>query len=249
MAVDSGLRSGTFRVRPHRPWRTGLVLLGLLVALVVGGWLLFEYGRERGGHKAAIARATEARLRLQIEELRARVDELAQRNTLLERADRIDRESIGHLRKDIEEREARIQQLEEELAFYRNLVSPSDTGPSMDVRGMSLTPVAGNSRRFRYELVLTQVNGGDRYVKGRVDLSLSGRGLSGESSLAAEEFLVDGESATNFQFKYFQTLVGMIEIPEGFTPARVRLKVVPAGGRLEAIEEQFTWKSLISGGA
>lgn len=249
MAVDSGLRSGAFRVRPHRPGRTVFLVVAVAVVLTVGGWSLYDYGRRQGGHDAARARATEARLRLQIEELRARVDELSQRNTLLERADRIDRESISHLRQDIEEREAQIHELEEELAFYRNLVSPSDTGPSLDVRGFSITPVAGTERRFRYELVLTQLNGGDTYVKGRVDLVLSGNDANGEASLAGGDFLVEGESATNFRFKYFQTLGGIIELPESFSPARLRLQVRPSGGRLDAVEEQFTWKSLISGGA
>lgn len=249
MAVDSGLRSGAFRVRPHRPFRTAILVVAIGAALVVSGWQLYDLGRRQGGFDAAEARATEARLRLQIEELRARVEELAQRNTLLERADRIDRESIGHLREDIEQREARIRELEENLAYYRNLVSPSDTGPSMDVRGLSLAPVPGSERRFRYELVLTQINGGDRYVKGRVDLSLSGSGPEGEMSLAAGEFLVDGESATNFRFRYLQTLGGIIELPESFSPTRVRLKVLPSGGRLDAVEEQYNWNSLISEGA
>lgn len=249
MAVDSGLRSGAFRVRPHRPFRTGIVTVVIAAALLIGGWQLYDFGRRQGGHDAAEARATEARLRLQIEELRVRVEDLAQRNTLLERADRIDRESISHLRQDIEEREARIRELEENLAYYRNLVSPSDTGPSMDVQGLSLKPVPGSERRFRYELVLTQDNGGDRYAKGRVDLSLFGSGPEGDVSLGAGEFLVEGESATNFRFRYLQTLGGIIELPESFSPTRLRLKVVPAGGRLDAVEEQFNWKSLISGGA
>lgn len=249
MAVHSGLRSGSFRLRPHRPGRTATVVVAVLVVLVVGGWTLYEYGRERGGYDSAHARATEARLRLQVAELRQRVDELTQRNTLLERADRIDRESISHLRKDIEAREGRIQELEEELAFYRNLVSPTDAEPAMNLSGISLVPVAGTARRFRYEVVLTQVNGGDRYVKGRVDLSLTGRDADGDSSLSASQFLVDGESATSFRFKYFQTLGGVIELPQTFTPARLQLKVVPAGGRLDVIEEQYNWKSLISGGA
>jgi len=249
LAVDSGLRSGAFRVRPHRPLRTVVLVVAIVVALLIGGWQLYDFGRRQGGHDAARASATEARLQLEIEELRARLEELVQRKTLLERADRIDRESISHLRQDIEDREEQIADLEEELAFYRNLVSPSDTGPSIDVRGLSLKPVPDSQRRFRYELVLTQSNGGDRYVKGRVDLSLSGNGPEGDVSLEGGDFLVDGESATNFRFKYFQTLGGIIELPESFSPTRVRLKVVPSGGRLDAVEEQFNWTSLISEGA
>ncbi len=128
-------------------------------------------------------------------------------------------------------------------------MSPSDTGPGLHVRRISLNAAPGDQRRFRFQLVLTQLNSDDRYVEGRVDLVLTGDNGGEEQSLAADEFLVDGESNTNFRFKYFQTLDGVIELPETFTPASLKLKVVPAGGRLDAIEEEFSWNSLISEGA
>ncbi|MDX1609402.1 MAG: DUF6776 family protein [Halofilum sp. (in: g-proteobacteria)] len=246
---SGSFRSGTFRVRPHRPVRTILTVLVLVALLTGGAWWLYDRGLVTGGYQARMARATEAHLRLDNEELRERIDELTRRNTLLERADRIDRDAIKHLREEIETREARISELEEELTFYRNLVSPSETGPGLHVRRISVVPVPGTPRRFRYELVLTQLNGNDRYVKGRVDLGLTGRGAAGQANLAADEFVVEGESSTYFRFKYFQTLAGVIELPESFTPANLQLKVVPAGGRVDPIEENFSWKSLISEGA
>lgn len=245
----SNWQSGSFRVRHHRPWRTVLGLVMFIALLAIGAWWLYERGRRDGGYDDRMARATEAHLRLDIEDLRERIGELTRRNTLLERADRIDRDAIGHLREEIESRERRIDELEEELAFYRNLVSPSDTGPGLHVRRLSISAVPGTERRFRYELVLTQLNGNDRYVKGRVDLSLTGTEGPDQRSLAAEEFLVDGESGMDFRFKFLQTLTGVIELPEAFSPARLQLKVMPAGGRLDAIEENFAWDTLISGGA
>lgn len=245
----SNWQSGSFRVRPHRPWRTVLALVVFVALLAGGAWWLYERGRSDGGYEARMARATEAHLRLDIEELQDRIDELTKRNTLLERADRIDRDAIGHLREEIETRERRIDELEEELAFYRNLVSPSETGPGLHIRRFSVSAVPGTQRRFRYELVLTQLNGNDRYVNGRVDLSLAGSEGPDKRLLAAREFLVDGESSTDFRFKYFQTLAGVMELPAAFAPERVQLKVTPAGGRLDAIEENFAWDSLISGGA
>lgn len=245
----SNWQSGSFRVRPHRPWRTILVLVIIGAALTIGAWWLYERGRQDGGYEARMARATEAHLRLDIEELRDQIGEMTKRNTLLERADRIDRDAIGHLREEIESRERRIDELEEELAFYRNLVSPSDTGPGLHVRRLSLSAIPGTERQFRYELVLTQLNGNDRYADGRVDLSLAGNEGPDTRSLAAEQFLVEEESSTNFRFKYFQTLTGVIELPRAFEPTRLELKVMPAGGRLDAIEEDFAWDSLVSGGA
>lgn len=249
MGVGPNWHSGAFRVKPYRPVRNAVIAIAVVAALVAGSWWLYQRGRTDGGYDARMARATEAHLRIDIEQLRQRIGQLKRRNTLLERVDRIDRDAITHLREEIEARERRIDALQEELAFYRNLVSPSDTGPGLNVRRLKLVPVPGNGRRFRIELVLTQLNSDDRHVEGRVDLSLTGDNEGEEQSLVAEELLVDGESNMNFRFKYFQTLGGVIELPQEFVPARLQLKVVPAGGRLDAIEEDYSWNSLISEGA
>ena len=241
--------SGSFRVRPHRPVRSAVMAVVLIAALGVGGWQLYELGVRHGGYQANQARATEAHLRVQVEELRERITQLANRNTLLERAERIERQSREDLRGVIEEREGRIAQLEEELSFYRNLVSPSDMQPGLHVRRFSLAEVAGEDRHYRYELVLTQLHGNDTYASGRVDLALHGRKGRQEVRVAANELLAGDDASTEFRFKYLQTLTGRILIPAGIVPARLELTLDPEGDRLEPLEESYSWNSLLSGGS
>lgn len=249
MADSRYTSSGSFRVRPHRPMRSAVLMLALLVGLGVGAWQLYELGMRHGGFHANRARATEAHLRIEVDELRDRITKMANRNTLLERAERIERQSREDLRGVIEQREAHLAQLEEELSFYRNLVSPSDMQPGLHVRRFSVAAVAGEARDYRYELVLTQLHGNDTYASGRVDLALHGRRGRQEVRLAADELLADEGARTEFRFKYLQTLTGRIRVPAGFVPGRIELRLVPEGERLDTLEESYSWSSLLSGGS
>lgn len=249
MADPRYTASGSFRVRPHRPARTAVASLVVLIGLGIGAWQLYELGKRHGGYQANQARATEAHLRIEVDELRERITQLANRNTLLERAERIERQSREDLRGVIEQREARIAQLEEELSFYRNLVSPSEMQPGLHVRRFSVAAVAGEARAYRYELVLTQLHGNDTYASGRVDLALHGRREGQEIRLAADELLAGENAGTEFRFKYLQTLTGRIRIPADLEPDHIELQLVPEGDRLERLEESYSWSSLLSGGS
>ncbi len=248
MAEPRYTASGSFRVRPHRPWRTGVVVVLLVVAVGIGGWSLYELGLRHGGYHAQAVRATEAHLRSQVHELRDRVRELSRQNTLLERAKRIERRARERLRNTIEEQDQRIAVLKEERNFYRNLVSPSKMEPGLHLRRFSLRPVEGKAREYRYEIVVTQVNESDRYVSGRIDLTIDGRRGGSRATAALEDWTVGEDAQTGFRFKYFQTLTGHIRVPDGFEPVRAQLHIVPNGGRVEDLEKSFAWDALLSGG-
>jgi len=219
----------------------------VVIVLGVGGWSLYELGLRHGGYHARQARATEAHLRIDVSDLREQVSKLADRNTLLERAERIEREAREDLRGVIEKREQRISHLKEELAFYRNLVSPSDMEPGLHVRRLEVAPVAGSPGVFRYELVLTQINGSDRYCSGHIDFTLVGRRSRDRVEVGLDELAVSEESPeTFFRFKYFQTLTGQIRVPDGVEPARLLLRVNPEQDRLDPLKDDYPWKSLIS---
>lgn len=248
MADPRYTASGSFRVRPHRPWRTFAVATLLVIGLGVGGWTLYELGLRHGGYQAESARAAQAHLRIQLDELRSKVEELSRENTLLERAERIEREARSRLRGVISEREERIAELEKELAFYRNLVSPSKMEPGLHVRQARLRPVDGMPRVYTYEVVVSQVNDSDSYVSGRIDWRFEGR-RGGESVTAGlDEWIIGDDADTQFRFKYFQRLSGRIRVPQGVEPIRVQLRVLPSGDRLEALEQSYSWDSLLSGG-
>jgi hypothetical protein len=98
--------------------------------------------------------------------------------------------------------------------------------------------------------VLTQLNSDDTYVEGRVDFGIEGSRPDGRHTLKLDEVATgDGDVDSEFRFRYFQTLRGRIRLPASFDPIRIRLRVEPSGGRVDPVEEDYPWNSLLSGGS
>lgn len=239
--------SGSFRVRPHRPARTIALGFALVVLAIGGSWGAYELGRHQGGAEANLSRATEARLRIQIDDLRERVGELTDRIALLERSSSIDEGSFERLQEQLERREQQIGELEEELAFYRSLVSPSEGEQGIEIDRVSL--YSEGDGRYRYEVVLTRIDDDDTRARGDVDLSVSGTRDGEDRRLEFDELRTGEDSASAFEFSYFQALTGRLRLPDDFTPESARLIVTPDGDDSEPIEEEFDWDSLVSGGS
>lgn len=240
--------SGELRLRPHRPLRTVVIAAAVTAAIAAALWGAYEYGLRMGGYAAEQARATEAHLRIQVADLREQVQKLRQRNTLLSRAERIERDARERLRGVIEKRERKISSLEEELAFYRNIVSPSKMDPGLQIRRVAFNSIAGVDRAYRYEVVLSQLNGGDRYASGQVHLSVDGHQSGEPATMELGELALDESVQTKFRFKYFQTLSGRIRLPEDFEPGWLKVDVAPEGGRFDSVNETYAWDTVLSGG-
>lgn len=247
MAEFPYTESGSFRVRPHRPGRTATLVLVLVLLCLGGGWGMYELGREHGGDDARMSRATEARLRIRIEELRDRVGELTDRAALLERSQSIDESSFERLERQLEQREQQISHLEEELAFYRSLVSPSDEQEGIQVDRVSLFDEASNE--YRYEIVLTRVEEGDTKASGDVDLIIEGNRGGETIRLGLADTRTDDGSAAGFEFSYFQAISGRLRLPEDFEPQSAHLVVTPASDGVDSVEKEYGWDSLVSGGS
>lgn len=239
--------SNDFRIRPYRPVRTAVLAAVAVLAVAAALWGVYQLGLRDGGHAATQARATEAHLRIQVADLRDRVSELHQRNTLLERAERIEREARNHLREVIERRDQRIAALDEELTFYRNIVSPSKTDPGLQIRRLSLKAAAGVSRAYRYELVLSQLNGGERYAEGEVEVRVDGQREGEPASFRFTDLGLEDSVETEFRFKYFQTLTGRIQLPQRFDPRWLKVNVAPSNG-FDPLEQSYAWGSVLPSG-
>lgn len=239
--------SSGFRIRPYRPVRTTVLAAVAVAVLAASLWGVYRLGLRDGGYAAAQARATETHLRIQVADLRGRVRQLNQRNTLLARAERIERDAREHLRDVIERRDKKLAALEEELTFYRNIVSPSKMDPGLQIRRVSLRAMTGLARTYRYELVLSQLNGGERYAEGNVALRVDGQQGGEPASFDLADLTLEDAVETEFRFKYFQTITGRIQLPEAFEPRWIKVSVAPTNG-FDPLEESYAWGSVVPGG-
>ncbi|TVS17502.1 MAG: hypothetical protein EA417_06350 [Gammaproteobacteria bacterium] len=226
-------------VVPHRPHRerklVGLAMIAVLVAAVLG-WGVARMQMETSAVQIA-----------------AELDGLSVRHAvLLAERDRLEAalseahvgQQVGtgfddHVRTTLKEQSVRIAALEDEVRFYRNIMA-SDASDGVQIARLELLErIDGRGVRFR--LLLVQISRQREEVSGHVELHVVGE-RGGAADVFEIEHIGDAHYPMPFRFRYFQDLVGEIELPEGFRPDGIQViarGAEPDGFRLE---RTFSWQ-------
>ena len=227
-------------VKAHRPWKSRFIWGIVLFVLLVGGWTLFDYGRYIAGYDSR-DRGNEIEGLLQTQKhLEKRIETLREDKAVLQRAAQIERKAYNELDTTLKILQAEILEHKEELAFYRGIVSPKDSRFGLYLQNFFLSQ-NGETRSYRYKVVLTQVLKNSRLITGKVKLQFDGL-LNGSSTLLdLKEVTAKKVKDLNYRFKYFQNVEGMVEFPEGFKLLRVNVQILPRGRQRDMIEKTIEW--------
>jgi hypothetical protein len=223
---------------------TGLSLgfrTAIVVAVLVGGYLLFEFGRLQADYNIVDAIAEKQDLYDEIAGLEDQIVALKQEVALLETHREIEREAYQVVEANLTDLERKIQEQSDAIAFYRGILSPKDGGRGLKVQDLKLTE-GKDDRHYNVRLVLVQVMQHDRSVKGRVDFSLDGA-LNGVATTYKLEQLLpeDGSSSWPFAFRYFQDFDRELVLPEGFTPEKINVEVISSTKSISSVKQSFDW--------
>lgn len=229
-------------VRFHNPRRTRIVAVVAVALALLLAFGIFELGQRTGG--ASILRSDERRLTLRSEARQLRAEnqklkeELATARTSLE----VDRETQLLLTETLAASEARLAELNEELAFYRRIVSPADGQQGLRVQAFEVTNnrADGNDdNSYRLRLLLVQSPQRSGRARGRLDLSLRGT-LHGEAAnLKLQDLAAEPQ---NYEFLYFQDVDFDVVLPAGFEPEAAEIELKPGQGNARTIAASFPWK-------
>jgi hypothetical protein len=224
-------------------------VVGALVVLI-GLYVAFELGRYRAGYSLIDSQRAIAQYRAQIAAERAANDELRRQVAVLETSREIDKATYAQIEASLADLEARIQAQEEELAFYRGIVSPQDGVPGLRVQSVQAEST-DQERRYTLRLVLVQAIVHNRRVKGTVTLRLAGLhdGESASFDVAALAPAEEGEStgSTDFayDFRYFQGLDAEVVLPVGFEPQELHVEIRPREPRGDMTTQSFDWAAIV----
>ncbi|MGE0372466.1 MAG: DUF6776 family protein [Gammaproteobacteria bacterium] len=228
----------------HPLLRRALYLL-LSVAVLAGGWILFDYGRARAGFDAQAARAARDTLAQRILELEAENKRLSGQNAVVEQAREIDRRAYEEVDLNLATLQDELLELKQEAAFYRRLVNASDGAKGLQIESVKLQR-DGDAPMIRYRLVLTHYASPPGMVQGEVRMTLNGVRNGSQAELSHQELFGGDKSALPFRFRHFQELDGSLTLPEGFVPTRLLLRVSPRDGARPAVEASYSWTELFS---
>lgn len=229
--------------RSHMPG-TGLsfgVRAAIVVAVLVGGYLLFELGRLQADYNIVDAIAEKQQLFGVIDGLEDEIAGLKQEIALLETHREVDAEAYKVVEANLADLQRKIQEQSEAISFYRGIVSPKDGGRGLRVQDLKLTR-GKDDRHYNVRLVLVQVMQHDRSVSGEVDFSLEGAQNGVTTTYRLEQLIAEDESSSwPFAFRYFQDFDRELVLPDGFEPEKVNIEVISRTKSIASVKRSFDW--------
>ncbi len=225
---------------PVRVWTTRAVIA---VLVLIGAYLVYEFGRIQAGYNLVDAAGERQELEQRIGMLEGEILALKEQITLLETHREIDRQAYTEVESSLIDLQAKIQEQKDAIAFYRGIVSPADGNKGLRVQDLKLT--RGNAEReYNIRLVLVQAMQHDRKVSGNVKLTIDGDQDGVETTYEYAQLLPeDAKEAWAFSFRYFQDFDRQVVLPDGFTPERVNIEVESRTRSIASIAESYSWET------
>jgi hypothetical protein len=213
--------------------------LGALAIAVL--YLVFEFGRIQAGYNTVDAAAQRNALNAEISSLEGEIGRLNEQIVMLETAADIEKAAYKDVESSLVDLQAKIQEQQDAIAFYRGIVSPADGNAGLRVQDLKLSR-ADRERVWNIRLVLVQAMKHDRKVSGDVVLTIAGT-EDGEPRIYSYSELLpeDADGSWAFSFRYFQDFDREVVLPDGFTPEEVTISVQSRTRSIASIEESFRW--------
>jgi len=252
-ATPAGLVAASLATRAERAHagacmtqgRSKPIVIAVLATLVAAGslYLAFELGRYQSGYSVLDQRRERA---ASVERLAAEQtanDELRRQLAIVETGSEIDAETYAQVKSTLSELQAQIQAQEEELVFFRGIVSPQDRVAGLRIQSLEVLPSDGEDR-YLLRLLLVQAIVHSRLVSGNVKLQLEGVRDGQTTSFDVAELVAAGTPYDMaYEFRYFQGLETELTLPLGFEPQRVTVEIWPNEARADRINQTFDWPS------
>ena len=224
-------------VKHHHPVRYWLTLGLILLAVAILILLAFFYGEFRAGYDRLAAMSLQTRYSV----LQQQNAQLHEQLVVLQREREVDRAAHQQVQQSLENEQSKLLNLQEELAFYKGIVSPASGEEGIRVQSLKFSS-GGAPRLYHYHLVLVQVRTKEFKVSGNVDIKIYGAQQGKPVILDARDLAPKDKPDLNFAFQYFQNLEGDAIFPSGFMPGRVEVTVMESGHG--AVQQNFDWQSI-----
>lgn len=233
------MKSGSLVVRQHSPFKRGLFWGVLLAVMLGGGWGLYSFGQSQAGFARGAAEETMGNMRSAINELERQNMGLRDQVALLERGTQMDKQAYEEVSSNIKALQEEVLELREEVTFYRGIVAPRETSSGLRIERFELSASSATSRLHHYKLVLTQVLKNHRTIHGVVSIAVEGVQDGKPRVLTLRTLSESRKPNFSFKFRYFQKFEGDLQMPKGFQPRSVEIKVNPSKGK--TVKRSFDW--------
>lgn len=220
-----------FVIVPHRPrsrwwWVAGALLW--IATLLLAAWLSHRWSVPLLAESMdRLDSVNDENLRLQV-----RLEEALQKNTVLARAEQVNRDALAQLQHTLAEREEEIAALRADVGFYERLVGGSAKRQGLTVHSVRFRREEG--AEWRYAVTLTQNLERSGLTRGELRIAIEGQRAGALATLDWSTLSQrDKAPGQAFEFRYFQQVEGSVMLPSDFLPQRVKVVVDRGGAQIE----------------
>ena len=239
--IVKGSKQLKMTVVPYRPWRKALACLGILLLVAATGGGFYFYGYSEGVFINGDARQERDELIVQVDVMSSQLNILQQELTNSEQANAVDRQALEEVQGTIINLRETIAQLEEDVLYYKQIMSPENTETGLMISQLDLLQT-DLQNRIRYRLELRQAGNNDNLVSGYVNVNILGTRDRQEISMPLRSLAVEEDQLDiKLQFRYFQNIQGELILPDGFLPLGVQILAVDEGNNGKTIQKSFAW--------
>ena len=229
-------------VVPYRPGRRLLLLFGSIFIISLGTLGGFGFGYYHIHKVEESFKDGFSEQRILLTELSAENLELKRQVAILERSGLLDQRVNETDQKSLSSLRDQLATLEQDLSFYKNVISKQTDDTGLMVSEWSLKRIS-KSNRYRYKLAVRQQDAdGDTYLNGYVNVNLVGTQNGRNVIYSLSEVSKEQEQTDiKLRFKFFQDIEGELILPENFLPEYVKIMGVEINPVRKSIDRDYPW--------
>ncbi len=241
MAIVKGSKQCRVKVVEDRPLFRWTILIACLGLTVLAVFVSHQRGFSSGMVNQEAALKELARYESQLFTSEKRVNELEQKVANHTVGAEVDRKANESVRQEVIVLKEEIAVLTEENSFYRGLMAPTKNKRGLSFGVVELSQ-SERTRTYNYKVVMQQLATNHSLLNGTLLCKVVGRanGKDVEYNLnqLSSQLKTD---VIKLRFKYFQTVEGQLQLPEGFEPLRIELVAKSTGKNPVTVEKRFGW--------
>jgi type II secretory pathway pseudopilin PulG len=224
-------------IRTYAPARRWLILAVLGVVAVLGGYLLFEFGRSRAGFDNLAAIRQRAELREQLEQRDAAIRDLRRMAADFQTFRAAQDQERSEVSRTIGELQAQVARQSQELSFYKGIVVKDVNKADVAIQQLRVTASPAGADRYILRLMLVQPARPDGTVTGTVAVTVEGQQGGAAAKLDTAALTAGKNREIGYSFRYFENMEPEIV----FRPERLTVEVRSSRRGVEPVVQTILW--------
>jgi len=212
-------------------------LLGSLMAVGLSSFIL---GKWWGQAELADVINERQQLTSKVSELAASLDFKSTELEMVRLNATVDSVALENTRQEMIVLQKNINRNEEQLGLYKELLGDSNQPTGLSITAFDLTPL--DKGRFAYRWVARQKTSKMHTSEIVADISIIGLEGNQVSTVLLSDLDDEIEKMPiKLTFKYFSINQGVLSLPEGFNPDKVRIQLRYSWSKAVSYDQNFNW--------